>query len=73
MDDIILIKARARSFLHHQVRNMVGTLKRVGEGAWSPLRVKEILEKRDRRLAGPTVLACGLYLTDIRFKNEELS
>ncbi len=65
--DMILIKTQARSFLHHQVRNMVGTLKRVGEGAWSPLKVKEILEAKDRRKAGPTVLACGLYLTDIKF------
>lgn len=66
--DIIIIKTRARSFLHHQVRNMVGTLKRVGEGAWPPSKVKTILEAKDRRLAGPTVLACGLYLTQIRFK-----
>jgi len=69
-DDIIVIKARARSFLHHQVRNMVGTLKRVGEGAWHPSKVKEILDSRDRRLAGPTVLACGLYLTEIKFEGK---
>ena len=67
-DDTILIKARARSFLHHQVRNMVGTLKRVGERAWAPTKVKDILDSRDRRLAGPTVPACGLYLTDVRFE-----
>lgn len=65
--DMIVIKTHARSFLHHQVRNMVGTLKRVGEGAWSPLKVKEILEAKDRKAGGPTVLACGLYLTEIKF------
>lgn len=65
---IILIKARARSFLHHQVRNMVGTLKRVGEGMWTPQKVKEILEAKDRRRAGPTAPACGLYLTEIGYE-----
>ncbi len=65
--EFIIIKARARSFLHHQVRNMVGTLKRVGEGAWEPGKVKEILEGRDRRLAGPTVTPSGLYLTAVGF------
>lgn len=68
--DILLIKARARSFLHHQVRNMVGTLKRIGEGAWEPQRMREILEARDRRLAGPTAPAYGLYLTEIRYGEE---
>ncbi len=64
---VILIKARARSFLHHQVRNIVGTLKRVGEGGWAPQKVKEILEAKDRRCAGPTAPAEGLYLTRICF------
>lgn len=68
-DDFIIVKARARSFLHNQVRNMVGTLKRVGEGVWSPQKVQEILEARDRRCAGPTAPACGLYLTEVRFKD----
>jgi tRNA pseudouridine38-40 synthase len=68
--DIILIKAHARSFLHHQVRNMVGTLKRVGEGAWVPKKVKEILEAQDRRKAGPTAPACGLYLTEVGFEEK---
>lgn len=66
--NLLLIKVRARSFLHNQVRNMVGTLKWVGEGKWPPQKVKEILEARDRRCAGPTAPACGLYLTDIRFR-----
>jgi tRNA pseudouridine38-40 synthase len=65
IDHVILIKARARSFLHHQVRNIVGTLKRVGTGAWAPTKVKEILRACDRRQAGPTAPAQGLYLTEI--------
>jgi tRNA pseudouridine38-40 synthase len=65
--DVILIKARARSFLHHQVRNIAGTLKRVGEGAWPPEKVKEILEARDRCRGGPTAPPGGLYLTKIEF------
>ena len=67
-NNLIVIKTRARSFLHNQVRNMVGTLKRVGEGTWSPDKVKEILDAKDRRSAGPTAPPCGLYLTDIRFR-----
>jgi pseudouridylate synthase I len=65
--ETILFTVKARSFLHHQVRNMVGTLKRVGEGAWEPLKVKEILEARDRRAAGVTAPACGLYLMKIDY------
>lgn len=65
--DLILIKARARSFLHHQVRNMTGTLKRVGQEVWAPEKVKEILEACDRRRAGPTAPPGGLYLTEIGY------
>lgn len=65
--DLILIKAKARSFLHHQVRNIVGTLKKVGQGVWPIEKVKEILEACDRRQAGPTAPAEGLYLTDIDY------
>lgn len=61
----IRVTARARSFLHHQVRNMVGTLKRVGEGKWSAEDVVRILAARDRAAAGPTAPACGLYLTEV--------
>ena len=66
-EETILIKVNARSFLHHQVRNMVGTLKRIGQGSWSPEKIKEILEAKDRKAAGPTAPAHGLYLTRIDF------
>ncbi len=61
----IEIEARARSFLHHQVRNMVGTLKLVGIGNWSPAHVKRALEARDRRAGGPTAPPEGLYLVEV--------
>ncbi len=59
------IDARARSFLHHQVRNMVGTLKLVGAGKWEPADVKRALDARDRRAGGPTAPADGLYLVAV--------
>lgn len=63
--DEIHIVAEARSFLHHQVRNMVGTLKLVGDGKWSPDDVTRILNARDRAQAGPTCPAAGLILTGV--------
>jgi len=61
----ITFAVEARSFLHHQVRNMVGTLKLVGDGHLQPEDIKTILEKKDRTAAGPTAPACGLYLNNI--------
>lgn len=61
----IEVHAAARSFLHHQVRNMVGTLKFVGQGRWNADDVTRALEARDRRAAGPTAPAEGLYLTRV--------
>lgn len=69
--EMIFVHAKARSFLHHQVRNMVGTLKRVGEGAWEPRKVKDILDARDRRAAGPTAPAVGLYLMQVGYGEGE--
>ena len=65
--EAIEIEAGARSFLHHQVRNMVGTLKLVGEGKWSAEDVAAALAARDRAKAGPTAPAEGLYLTEVRY------
>ena len=61
----ILVNARAQSFLHHQVRNMVGTLKLVGEGKWTKADVAAALAARDRSAAGPTAPPEGLYLTEV--------
>jgi len=63
----IQIVAAARSFLHHQVRNMVGSLKLVGEGKWKPEKMSQILQARDRSVAGPTSPASGLYLTGVSY------
>jgi tRNA pseudouridine38-40 synthase len=65
--EMIVVDAAARSFLHHQVRNMVGTLKLVGEGRWRPERVLQALEARSRAAAGPTAPPEGLYLTTVRY------
>jgi tRNA pseudouridine38-40 synthase len=61
----IQIVAEARSFLHHQVRNMVGTLRLVGEGKWSGDDVTRALNARDRKEGGPTAPPDGLYLTRV--------
>ena len=58
---------RARSFLHNQVRSFVGTLERVGAGAWQPSDVLHALEARDRTECGPVCPAQGLYLADVRY------
>jgi tRNA pseudouridine38-40 synthase len=67
--DEIHIDARARSFLHHQVRNMAGTLKLVGLGRWHPDDVARALAARDRRAGGPTAPAEGLYLVEVRYSD----
>ena len=67
--DEIRIAAHARSFLHHQVRNMVGTLKLVGLGRWTPGDVGRALAARDRRAGGPTAPAEGLVLVAVRYNN----
>ncbi len=63
----IIIEAEARSFLHHMVRNMVGTLALVGEGKWQPGDVKTALEARDRTKGGPTAPAEGLALVRVDY------
>ncbi len=59
--------AEAKSFLHHQIRNMAGTLKLVGEGKWQPDDVKAALDAKDRTKAGPMAPAHGLYFTRVDY------
>jgi tRNA pseudouridine38-40 synthase len=66
--DEIHIAVAARSFLHHQVRNIVGTLKLVGEGKWSAADMRAALEAGDRSAAGPTAPAAGLYFVGVSFE-----
>ncbi len=63
----IFIHAQARSFLHHQVRNFVGSLKWVGTGKWTRYDLKAALEARDRRAGGETAPAEGLYFTGVSY------
>jgi tRNA pseudouridine38-40 synthase len=65
--DLIAIEAEARSFLHHQVRNLAGTLKLVGEGSWPIARVAAALAARDRRAGGPTAPPEGLCLMAVTY------
>lgn len=66
------ISLRARSFLHNQVRSIVGTLERVGAGAWTPDDVKAALTAKDRAACGPVAPPGGLYLTKVRYDPEIL-
>jgi tRNA pseudouridine38-40 synthase len=66
----LIVHAKARSFLHHQVRNMVGSLKMVGEGSWPEARIAEVLAGRDRAVAGPTAPAAGLYFVSVGYPQE---
>ena len=64
-DEGFAFRLRARSFLHNQVRSLVGTLERVGAGAWPPERVRAALEACDRAACGPVSPPDGLYLTRV--------
>ena len=63
--DCIEIRVQGKSFMHNQVRIIVGTLIKVGINKLNELSVKEILNSRDRKRAGPTAPAEGLYLEKI--------
>ena len=64
---LVLVEVEAGSFLRNMVRIIVGTLVQVGRHKLEPCRVAEILKKRDRRLAGPTAPARGLFLKQVKY------
>ncbi len=66
-DDELTYTVRGNGFLHHMVRNLVGTFLQVGKGALKIEDVSRILEARDRSAAGPTAAACGLYLVSVEY------
>ncbi|MDB5740568.1 MAG: tRNA pseudouridine synthase [Alphaproteobacteria bacterium] len=65
--DEIHIEASARSFLHHQIRSIAGTLKLVGEGKWTPRDVKKALDARNRTACGTVSPPDGLYLVRVDY------
>jgi tRNA pseudouridine38-40 synthase len=65
--DELRVRATARSFLHNQVRSMVGTLKKVGEGKWPVNAVADALAAADRARSGPVAPADGLYLVAVDY------
>lgn len=64
---VITARIKSRSFLHNQVRIMMGSLHQIGMGCWQIEDVRQALEKRNRVYAGPTAPAWGLYLTDVQY------
>ena len=65
--EMIVVRASARSFLHSQVRSMVGSLKLVGEGKWTPREFRAALDARDRSRCGPLAPPEGLYLVRVDY------
>ena len=63
----IHLQAEARSFLHHQVRNIIGTLALVGIGKWDIADLRQVLAACDRAAAGPTAPPWGLYLVGVDY------
>lgn len=68
--ELIEIRLAARSFLHHQVRNVVGTLRLVGEGKVGTGHLADVLAARDRSAAGATAPASGLYLERVAYNDD---
>jgi tRNA pseudouridine38-40 synthase len=66
----VVVHAKARSFLHHQVRNMVGSLRMVGDGSWAESKIGEVLAAKDRAMAGAMAPAEGLYLMSVGYGRE---
>jgi tRNA pseudouridine38-40 synthase len=66
----VIIAAAARSFLYHQMRNMVGTLAMVGTGQWTVADFKSAFEARDRRAGGPTAPAEGLIFWEVSYPQD---
>jgi tRNA pseudouridine38-40 synthase len=64
LDDEIHVEAAARSFLHHQIRSMVGCLALVGRGQWAPDDMRKALEARDRAALGLNAPPHGLYFVE---------
>ncbi|MEQ8163235.1 MAG: tRNA pseudouridine(38-40) synthase TruA [Smithellaceae bacterium] len=66
-DGLLEITIEAQGFLRYMVRNIVGTLVEIGRGKRKPSEMKEIIDSRDRNIAGITAPACGLYLKEVKY------
>lgn len=69
--DLIVMRVSARSFLHRQVRSMVGSLEHVGSGRWSATDLRDALEARDRSRCGTVAPAAGLYLVGVDYGGDD--
>ena len=67
--DNLIIKVKANAFLHHMVRNLVGTLLKVGRGEESTEWILSVLDSKDRKEAGPTAEPQGLYFVKAHYQN----
>ena len=65
--DELVYTVRGSGFLHHMVRNLVGTFLLVGKGTLRPESIRTILEARNRAMAGATAPARGLYLVAVEY------
>jgi tRNA pseudouridine38-40 synthase len=65
--DYVVFDLAANAFLHHMVRNIVGSLVYIGKGKYDPAWMGEVLASRDRKLAAPTLEAAGLYLAHVGY------
>lgn len=65
--NLVVFTFRANAFLHHMIRNLVGSLVYVGAGREEPGWIAELMASRDRRLAAPTFSAAGLYLSAVEY------
>ncbi|TGW15870.1 tRNA pseudouridine(38-40) synthase TruA [bacterium NHP-B] len=72
-NDAFFFTFSARSFLHNQVRMMVGTLVRVGQKNLPPHHIQRLLQHPDKSMSGPLAPACGLYLTAVSYDNFTIS
>lgn len=68
--DFIILDVEANAFLHHMVRNIAGSLMKVGSGLKDPSWMREVLEARSRKVAAETAPAEGLYLIQVRYPGE---
>jgi tRNA pseudouridine38-40 synthase len=65
--EFVEVRTASRSFLHNQVRSMVGSLKFVGEGKWTAADLKAALDAKDRKACGAVAPPEGLYLTRVDY------